>query len=224
RGIPYRLVGGTRFYERKEVKDILAYLRLAENPADTVSLTRVLNVPPRGIGDKTVAEVQKWAGRRGLSLASGLQTIADESDEDSVLQGRARNAVRGFVHLLRAFSRASQELTPIELLDMILDQSGYADYLQDGMEEGTERWSNVLELRTKAQAFGELAPPMGLAALLEEVALVQDVDSYDPQANGVTLITLHAAKGLEFPYVFIVGMTEGLCPHSRSMDDLAQME
>lgn len=224
RGIPYRLVGGTRFYERKEVKDVLAYLRLALNSADTVSLNRVLNVPPRGIGDKTIAEVQRWAGRRGLSLAGGLEAIADESDEESVLQGRARNAVRSFVHLLRAFTRAAQELTPLELLDMVLDQSGYAGYVQDGTEEGEERWANIKELRTKAQDFGEIAPPMGLAALLEEVSLVQDVDSYDPASDGVTLITLHAAKGLEFPYVFIVGMEEGLCPHSRSMDDPSQME
>jgi len=224
RGIPYRLVGGTRFYERKEVKDVLAYLRLALNPADAVSLNRVLNVPPRGIGDKTIAEVQRWAGRRGLSLSGGLQAIADESDEDSVLQARARNAVRAFVHLLGAFTRAAQELTPLELLDMVLDQSGYATYVQDGTDEGRERWGNVKELRTKAQEFGEIAPPMGLAALLEEVSLVQDVDSYDPTADGVTLITLHAAKGLEFPYVFIVGMEEGLCPHSRSMDDESQME
>ena len=224
RGIPYRLVGGTRFYERKEVKDVLAYLRLAQNPSDTVSLNRVINVPPRGIGDKTIAEVQRWAGRRGMSLAAGLQAVADASDEDSILQGRARNAVRSFVHLLGAFTRAAQELTPLELLDMVLEQSGYATYVQDGTEEGEERWANVKELRTKAEDFGEIAPPLGLAALLEEVSLVQDVDSYDPLADGVTLITLHAAKGLEFPYVFMVGMEEGLCPHSRSMDDPAQME
>ncbi len=224
RGVPYRLVGGTRFYERKEVKDVLAYLRLAQNPSDAVSLNRVINVPPRGIGDKTITEVQRWAGRRGLSLAGGLQALADEEDEDVPLQGRARNAVRAFVHLVRAFTRAAQELTPIELLDMILEQSGYASYVQDGTEEGEERWANVKELRTKAEDFGEIAPPLGLAALLEEVALVQDVDSYDPLADGVTLITLHAAKGLEYPYVFIIGMEEGLCPHSRSMDDPAQME
>jgi DNA helicase-2/ATP-dependent DNA helicase PcrA len=224
RGIPYRLVGGTRFYERKEVKDVLAYLRLAQNPADAVSLNRVINVPPRGIGDKTVAEVQRWAGKRGLTLAGGLQAMADASDEDSVLQGRARNAVRSFVHLLGAFARAAQELTPLELLDMILEQSGYAKFLQDGTDEGEERWANVKELRTKAEDFGEIAPPLGLAALLEEVSLVQDVDSYDPASDGVTLITLHAAKGLEFPYVFIIGMEEGLIPHSRSMDDPAEME
>src|SRR5439155_17335949 len=131
RGIPYRLVGGTRFYERKEVKDVLAYLRLAENPADTLSLSRVINVPPRGIGDKTLAEVQRWAGRRGLNLAGGLQAIANASDDESILQGRARNAVRSLVHLLGTFNRASQELTPLELLELILEQSGYAAYVKD---------------------------------------------------------------------------------------------
>jgi DNA helicase-2/ATP-dependent DNA helicase PcrA len=225
-GVPYKLVGGTRFYERKEVKDVLAYLRLAENPADALSLARVLNVPSRGIGDRTLTEVQRWAGRNGLSLMGALEAIADEDDKISPapLQARSRNAVRGFIHIIRALNRASRELPPLELLDLLLEQSGYSAYLQDGTDEGEERWRNVLELRTKAQDFGELAPPLGLERLLEEVSLVQDVDSYDPESEGVTLITLHAAKGLEFPYVFIVGMEEGLCPHSRALDDPSQME
>ncbi len=224
-GIPYKLVGGTRFYERKEVKDVLAYLRLADNPADAVSLARVLNVPPRGIGDRTLAEVQRWAGRNALSLMGALETIADGEDGLSQpLQGRARNAVRGFVHLMRALHRGSQELPPLELLDLLLEQSGYSAHVRDGTDQGDERWENILELRSKARDYADLVPPLGLEALLEEVSLVQDVDTFDPTSDGVTLITLHTAKGLEFPYVFIVGMEEGLCPHSRSMDDPAQME
>lgn len=225
-GVPYRLVGGTRFYERKEVKDVLAYLRLAGNPSDAVGLRRILNVPPRGIGDKTVSEIQRWAGRHGLSLLQALERIADREDDEASqpLQPRARNAVRGFVELIRLLNRASEELSTVELLDLLLEHSGYATYVKDGSEEGQERWDNVMELRTKALDYADLGPPRGLDAMLEEVSLVQDVDSYDPDADAVTLITLHAAKGLEFPFVFIVGMEEGLCPHSRSMEDRAQME
>ncbi len=224
-GVPYRLVGGIRFYERKEVKDVLAYLRLAMNPNDSVSLQRVLNVPARGIGDRTVAEIDRWAGRRGLSFLEGLQAVAEGGDRGAPgLQPRARNAVKRFIGLLRVLNRAASELPPLEVLDVLLEQSGYAHFVRDGTEEGEERWANITELRTKARDFGDFTPPNGLAAMLEEVSLVQDVDTYDDQADGTTLITLHAAKGLEFPYVFIVGMEEGLCPHSRSMDDASQME
>lgn len=227
RGIPYRLVGGTRFYERKEVKDVLAYLRLAQNPSDSISLARVINVPARGIGERTITEAQRWAERAGLSFLEGLQALADGRDEaagHAVLQARARNAIRSFVDLIAALGRGRIDLNTLDLLDFTLEASGYARHTRDGSEDGEERWQNILELRTKATDFAELAPPLGLAALLEEVALVQDVDSYDFQVEGVTLITLHAAKGLEFPCVFIVGLEEGLCPHSRSLDDPMQME
>jgi DNA helicase II / ATP-dependent DNA helicase PcrA len=227
RGMPYRLVGGTRFYERKEVKDVLAYLRLTQNPADSVSLARIINVPARGIGERTITEVQHWGERAGLTFIEAIDAVADGKDEaegHSILQGRARNAIRSFADLIRALGRARTDLNTLDLLDFVLDASGYARHLRDGTDEGEERWQNIMELRTKAADFAELAPPLGLAALLEEVALVQDVDSFDPNSDGVTLITLHAAKGLEFPFVFLVGLEEGLCPHSRSLDDPLQME
>jgi DNA helicase-2/ATP-dependent DNA helicase PcrA len=225
-GVPYKLVGGVRFYERKEVKDVLAYLRLALNPNDAVSLGRVLNVPPRGIGDRTVAEIERWVGRRGLTLIDGLETVADGGGDRGApqLQARAQHAVRRFIDLLRLLGRAADELPPLEVLDLLLEQSGYAHFIRDGSEEGEERWANISELRTKARDFADFAPPAGLAAMLEEVSLVQDVDTFEPESDGTTLITLHAAKGLEFPYVYIVGMEEGLCPHARSMDDPSQME
>jgi DNA helicase II / ATP-dependent DNA helicase PcrA len=224
-GVPYRLVGGVRFYERKEVKDVLAYLRLALNANDSVSLQRVLNVPARGIGDRTVAEIDRWASRRGMTFLDGLEAVAEGGERGApALQPRAQNAVRRFIGLLRVLNRAANELPPLEVLDVLLEQSGYAHFVRDGTEEGEERWANITELRTKARDFGDFAPPNGLASMLEEVSLVQDVDTYDVEADGTTLITLHAAKGLEYPYVFIVGMEEGLCPHSRSMDDISQME
>jgi DNA helicase-2/ATP-dependent DNA helicase PcrA len=225
-GMPYKLIGGTRFYERKEVKDILAYLRLALNPGDTMSLQRVLNVPPRGIGDRTLADIQRWAGRQGYGLFDALEAAAVEPEPGAnpILQARPRKAVRSFVELLRVLNQAAQELPPIEVLDLAIERSGYAAYVRDGSVEGEARWENIMELRTKARDYADLAPPLGLAALLEEVTLVQDVDTYDAESDGVTLITLHAAKGLEFPYVFIVGMEEGLCPHARAVDDPTQME
>ncbi|MPZ14417.1 MAG: AAA family ATPase [Chloroflexi bacterium] len=225
-GMPYKLVGGVRFYERKEVKDILAYLRLALNPHDLVSLARVLNVPPRGIGERTIAEAQRWAGRQGLAFMDALEAIADgrEGQTNPVVQPRARNAICGFIRLVRTLNIAAHESPPLDVLDVLLEQSGYAEYVRDGTEQGEDRWANLMELRTKARDFAEITPPLGLAALLEDVSLVQDIDTYNPEADGVTLITLHAAKGLEFPFVFIVGMEEGLCPHSRSIDDASQME
>jgi DNA helicase-2/ATP-dependent DNA helicase PcrA len=158
-----------------------------------------------------------------------LEAVADEAegktgDGAAALQARARNSVASFVDLIHVLNRAGQDMTPLEVLDLLLERSGYRSHVLDGTEEGEERWENIMELRTKARDFGELAAPLGLSALLEEVALVQDVDTYDAGADGVTLITLHAAKGLEFPFVFIVGMEEGLCPHSRSMNDQGQME
>ncbi|HEY8476653.1 MAG TPA: 3'-5' exonuclease, partial [Chloroflexota bacterium] len=201
-------------------------LRLAHNPYDTVSLNRVINVPPRGIGTKTLAELERWAAKRGLSLGEAALHLADEGSAsgDLPLGGRGRSALTGFGSLLRDLVAAKAEATVLELLDLALDRSGYARYVQDGSEEGEDRWRNIMELRTKARDYEQLRGPEALASFLEEVSLVQEVDGLDGEGDAVTLITLHQAKGLEFPYVFIVGFEEGLCPHARSLDDAAQME
>ena len=221
-GMPYRLVGGTRFYERREVRDVIAYLRLVHNPYDSVSLLRVINVPPRGIGRRTIEELSQWAKGSSLPVYAALQTLADE-DERSPFSSRSARALTGFLAMLNELIEKSRELNIVELFDAVVERSGYKAYVLD-RDDGEDRWDNVLELRTVANDYRHLAPDESLSTFLEGVALVSDVDSYDEKMDAVTLITLHAAKGLEFPVVFIVGAEEGLLPHHRSFDDAAQME
>jgi DNA helicase-2/ATP-dependent DNA helicase PcrA len=232
--IPYRLVGGTRFYERKEVKDVLAYLRLIANPYDGVSLQRIINVPPRGVGAKTVAELGRWARALKVSPYEALSQAAGRglADEDSAeapkllvpFVARAREALRAFLVMLEELRELQGSVPLPELVNQVLARTGYERFLLDGSEEGQERWENVVEVRNKARDYEELEPDVALQHFLEEVSLVQDVDSLQGESDAATLITLHAAKGLEFPYVFILGVEEGLCPHIRSFDDPAQME
>src|SRR5581483_9729309 len=180
-GIPYRLVGGTRFYERREIKDLLAYLRLINNPRDSVSLQRIVNVPPRGLGQKTVAEAWRWAQTTGLGPYEALERLAlpDAGDGASLppFTRRARDLLAEFVRLIDGLRVERDRMTVQELLDATLERSGYAHFVRDGTEEGEERWQNVLELRTKAGDYAELEPRIALARFLEEVSLVQDVDN-----------------------------------------------
>src|SRR5215831_6937512 len=232
-GLPYRLVGGIRFYERREVKDVLAYLRLVHNPADAVSLLRVINTPPRGIGQKTVQELQHWATAQGIQPYEAMQRVANLRNDDSSSQAaqlpfgvRARELFGAFVGTIEPLRAEVGTRSVFELLDSLLERTGYARHLQDGTEEGDERLANVEELRSKAANYDKLAPENALASFLEDVSLVQDVDQLDEGGRGdaATLITLHAAKGLEFPYVFLVGVEEGVLPHQRSIDDPRQLE
>jgi len=224
-GMPYKLVGGTRFYERREIKDIIAYLRLIHNPYDSVSLLRVINVPPRGIGPRTMDELERWAKGRSLPVYAALQMVADEDerDEKSYFNPRTSRVLTNFLAMLNELIKGSGEFNIVELLDLVLERSGYKEYILEG-ENGEDRWENILELRTVANDYRHLAPEDSLSSFLEGVALVSDIDSYDEKVDAVTLITLHAAKGLEFPVVFIVGMEEGLLPHRKSYDEPDQME
>jgi DNA helicase-2/ATP-dependent DNA helicase PcrA len=230
RGMPYKLVGATRFYERREIKDVVAYLRLIHNPYDNVSLARVINVPPRGIGSKTIAQLEKWAGGMGVAVYDALRVVrqgerVEGAEEAEVpLSSRARKVLLGFATLLEGLIAARGKLDLLELLDLVLAKTSYADYVQDGTEEGRDRWANIMELRTVAKEYLDLPAETALTTFLEEVALVSDVDNLDEQVDAPTLLTLHMAKGLEFPVVFMVGMEEGIFPHNRSMDDPDQME
>ncbi len=220
-GTPYRLVGAVRFYQRREVKDIITYLRLINNPYDEVSLTRVINVPPRGIGSRTVEELSRQARSRDLPLYTALQAMGAESDEEragSPLAARSLAALTRFLQLLNGLMEEAAKLGVGDLMDAILERTGFRRYLMEGNERGEERWENILELRGQAQADERLQD------FLERVALVSDVDNLDETQAALTLITLHQAKGLEFPAVFIVGMEEGLLPHSRSLDTPEELE
>ncbi|RME36644.1 MAG: hypothetical protein D6793_05425 [Thermoflexia bacterium] len=213
-GLPYRLVGATRFYARREIKDLIAYLRVVYNPHDSASLFRVLNVPPRGIGAQTIRLLEDAARGRGVSL---WQSVEDAALGSLVppLPARARTAVAALHRTIQSWIEASPSLTVSALIDRILADTGYEAYLRDGTEEGEDRWENVQELRSVAAQYADAT----LADFLAAIALVSDVDNLMESANAPVLLTLHSAKGLEFPVVFIVGLEEGMLPHNRSLDD-----
>lgn len=222
-GIQYRLVGAIRFYQRREVKDVLAYLRLIHNPDDEISLLRVINVPTRGIGAKTVAQLQAWAASLGLSPGQGLLHLAQMAAEHRLAETpfttRTRRLLVEFAALARKLVDAKQEMTLTDLLKHTLDESGYLAFLRDGTEEGEERINNVRELFTVTDGYVNYTPNVALARFLEDSALYSETDEIDRDADAVTMLTLHSAKGLEYNTVFMVGMEEGICPHSRALED-----
>ena len=205
-GQPYRLVGATRFYGRKEIKDALAYLRIVNNPADSVSLRRVINVPARGIGDKSIATVEEYARERSLSMFEVL-TRGD-------MTGRAAKALADFGGLWKSWVGLKDELNVARLFDQIMKTSGYREWMRDGTDEGEDRWANVSELRNVAAEAGDTP----LQDFLNDVALVSETDNVEDNPNAPTLLTLHAAKGLEYKVVFITGLEDGILPHSRTFD------
>ena len=224
--IRYRLVGGTRFYERREVKDIIAYMRLIQNPHDSVAFARVVNVPARGIGQKTLEELRRWADGLSLPLYAALQVLGDEREpQPHRLATRAVTSLLAFLELINGLIDEARTATVEALMASVLKKTNYREYLlADFEEDGEERWENVQQLLALAAEYEGLAPEAALPQLLEDVALVSPGDELEEELDAVTLITLHAAKGLEFPIVFIVGMEEGVLPHIRSFDDPAQME
>jgi len=218
-GVPYRLVGGTRFYRRQEIKDIIAYLRVIHNPHDSISLARIINTPGRGIGQGTLNKLQAWATERNVSLFEALRQLVQEKD----LAARAGNALSHFLGVMDSLMARGREISPQQMIEDILVQTAYRDYLMES-EDGEDRWQNVQELKNVAAEYNDLAPEEALSAFLEKVSLVADVDEMEDTSDAVTLITLHQAKGLEYPAVFIIGMEDGVLPHRKSFDDPAEME
>ncbi len=216
--LPYRLVGATRFYSRREIKDLMAYLKMIHNPDDEVSLNRIINVPPRGIGAKTVAELGAWAAKRKQSVFRAMQAIAQ--GVESPFSGRAKKALVEFTALIEGWQETKEQQRVGPLLDDVLQRTAFLPYLDDRTPEGDDRVSNVRELSSLAYNYNE-AP---LSDFLAEVALISDADTQDDSAEGAVLLTLHAAKGLEFPVVFIVGLEEGMLPHQRALDDPEEMD
>jgi len=222
RSLRYQIVGGTRFYERKEIKDVLAYLRLTLNPFDSVSFGRVLNWPARGIGERTQDELERRATEIGVPLYAALQLL-QEGDEPAKgwFNSRTSSALLGFLSILDELIAARETMDLGALMELLLTRIGVQEALlrEHGEEEGGDRWNNVLELRNAVEQYAGLPREGQLPTFLEEVALVSDVDQVQADRDTITCITLHQAKGLEYPVVFLVGLEEGLLPHSRSVDD-----
>jgi DNA helicase-2/ATP-dependent DNA helicase PcrA len=221
-GLPYKLVGAQRFYGRREIKDVIAYLRLVHNSNDQVSLDRVINTPTRGIGNKTQLDLRVQAQKANINPGDLLIDLArgNESPYYEAFSNRAASVLTRFGHLLSSWISLRMELPPLNLMDKVLDDVGYRSYIDDGTDEGRDRWENVTELRRLAAEYKD----EGLEEFLENVALVSDQDTLDEGSNVPTLLTLHAAKGLEFPVVIIVGLNDGILPHIRSFDDPEAMQ
>ncbi|HUR15013.1 MAG TPA: DNA helicase PcrA [Mycobacteriales bacterium] len=224
-GLPYRVVGGVRFYERKEVRDALAYLRVLANPADIVSLRRILNTPRRGIGDRAEACVEALASRERITFNDALHRC----EEAPGMAPRSVAAVRAFVDLMDQLRTLVEgNMPPAEVLEAVLDRSGYLKELSESTDPQDEsRFENLSELVGVAREFEERVPEGGLPEFLEQVSLVADADTVpDPDGNGgvVTLMTLHAAKGLEYPVVFLTGLEDGVFPHLRTLGDQAELQ
>jgi len=218
-GVPYRIVGSTRFYERREVKDVLSYLRWLANPEDGVSLTRIINVPPRKIGDTSQKALNDWADINGIGLWESVQRA---SEVESVGPA-ARKALAGAAELFHELRSYATSHTAPETLEYVLGRTGYLKWLETE-DDGRTRVENVEELMTVAQDFQDLPPEESLRSMLERVALVADADQIDESGGAATLMTMHLAKGLEFDVVFLVGMEDNVFPHSRSIQDPDQLE
>ena len=224
RGIPYRLIGGIRFYDRREVKDALALLKIVVNPTDEVSFRRIVNVPPRGIGAVTVNKLEQYAlNQRVTMLQAALSTLDPVSSQSLGIRGRTLSRVSEFARFVQQMVRSAETLEPAELLEFALRASGYLQALDKDPTTQLERKQNLDELMTVAMGYGTAngasSPRQGLSEFLEHAALFSNVDDLDDGERALSLITLHQAKGLEFDTVFIVGVSEGLLPHQMALED-----
>jgi DNA helicase-2/ATP-dependent DNA helicase PcrA len=215
-GLPYRVVGGQRFYDRKEIKDVIAYLRLIFQPDDRISFERIVNVPSRGIGAKSMSRFLLWLTENNLSLTEALT----QSDNCPGLSSKATSGLRDLADVLLSFQELITQTNPVGLLDSLIRRLNYLEYLEDGTLQGEARVENVKELLSVAKEYQDYV----LVDFLEEVSLISSIDSVDLSSDAITMMTLHSAKGLEFPVVFMVGMEETIFPHSRALYDQQQME
>lgn len=220
-GIPYKIVGGLKFYERSEIKDMLAYLRLLVNPSDDISFKRVINSPRRGIGKTTMNHLELFAARENISLFDA----AGKCEEIHHIGSVAKKSLKKFCETMRTLKSEAKRKKPAEVINLIAEKFGYIQALKEEKTiEAEGRIDNIKELVSFSYSYSQLYPSAGIEEFLERISLITDIDSFDESENAVSLMTLHNAKGLEFPVVMIIGMEEGLFPHSRSMFDREQLE
>jgi DNA helicase-2/ATP-dependent DNA helicase PcrA len=219
-GVPFQIVKGLAFFERKENRDVIAYLRLLVNPQDTVSFLRIVNEPPRGIGKVSLDKLQGFAAKRELPLLAA----AGQVEKVPEIRGKAATGLRDF-HKMMAELRGKADLPPHDLVSLVLEKSGYEAMLREsGDEDDAERLANVNELVTAAREFHAANPESTVGDFLEQITLASDVDNWDEQADHVSVMTLHASKGLEFPVVYVLAVEEGLLPHERSLANVEEVE
>jgi DNA helicase-2/ATP-dependent DNA helicase PcrA len=219
--IPYTIVGGMKFYERKEIKDILAYLKLLANPSDGISLNRIINVPARGIGEKTIEKIDALSREKGISLYEGAKQALKEGSLPSGIQAKMGE----FLQHIEEFREEAKNLSISQLTMDLLAKTGYLRKLkEEGTDEALSKIENIDELINVMVEFEKGGEEISLGSFLDKVSLVSDVDLYEDKGNRVSLMTLHCAKGLEFPLVFIIGMEEGLLPHYRRGEEIEDLE
>ena len=221
---PYQIVGSLKFYQRQEIKDTIAYLRVAINTSDNVSLMRIINNPPRGIGTKTIDHLLWVSQNRELSLYETINQAISGEENHTGLNLRAIKSLTAFKNIVDQIVAAVQNEPLIDFIKFVLSCSGYQKHIVNKPDRGQERWENIQELINIANEFQDLNPEQGIEEFLESISLMTDTDNLSDEKDKLTLITLHQSKGLEFPVVFIIGMEEGLLPHSRSMEDEQEME
>jgi DNA helicase-2/ATP-dependent DNA helicase PcrA len=220
RGIPYRIIGGLKFYARREVKDVLAYLTVIMNPSDVIALLRIINVPSRKIGETTLLKLRAYGNERQLSLWQTLAHIEMVEGLNEATKARLMN----FVTLMESLKKVSKEEPVSALARAVLEATRMEEWVRDGTEEGETRWENIEELLSVTRKYDALAPEVGLQSFLEEVALISEVDALEESNDALTLMTVHLCKGLEFDSVIVVGCEEGVFPHSASFFDRGQLE
>ena len=218
-GVPYKIVGGIKFYLRKEVKDIIAYLRLIQNPNDTASLERIINIPKRDIGQVTFRKIMAEMEKSGNDVIEALFNCNCEN----IPEGKIKK-IKSFAEIILKCQDKIDKIKISELLTYLLKSINYEKHIKDGTDDGEKKWENVKELFSAVEKYDNLPAKENLKIFLEEIALATDLDKIDDSQDAVTLMTLHSAKGLEFSAVFIIGMEEGLLPHSRSIQDPSEME
>ncbi|MDX9970291.1 MAG: UvrD-helicase domain-containing protein [Candidatus Gracilibacteria bacterium] len=219
-GIPYKLIGGVKFYERKEIKDIISYLRIIRNPHDSVSLLRIVNTPTRKIGAATLEVLSSFAQNHNISLYTAMKMAKDIPG----LKSQKAEQFEKFIALIDKFMIENSKSSASDMVKFVFEESGYHKMLNDGSVEGESRIENIRELVSVASKYSKLEAGVSLDIFLEEVSLIADIDNFDAGDNAVTLMTVHSAKGLEFPVVFLVGLEEGLFPHTNSLLDPMQIE
>ena len=216
-GVPYQIVGGIKFYHRREIKDITSYLRLILNSEDDISLSRIVNVPPRGIGQRTLSEVNRIARQSNRSLYESIVSITSSDNTSHQLGNRAINSLKQFISCIDQLKKSATDSDIMQLIDLVVSETGYRKYIEAD-ENAEERLENIQEYRNSSREYSSVPALEGLVVFLEGISLISDIDTFEEDIDSITLITLHQSKGLEFPIVFITGMEEGLLPHIRSLD------